>query len=113
MSIDLLELAADNHGEMLGDVVFVGRIARTLDSDPGAPPVRPIKDVDVIVEVATRSEFHDVEGDCVDSASMKTRRTVSSVANAPRQRADPRCDAVCSRILGFANRWQGRRFHMR
>ena len=62
MSIALLELAAETLGELLEEVVFVGGATMVLwITDPGAPPVRPTKDVDVVVEVATRSAFHDFE----------------------------------------------------
>jgi hypothetical protein len=62
LSIELLELAADGLGPLLDEVVFVGGATVTLwITDPGAPPVRPTKDVDVVVEVATRSAFHDFE----------------------------------------------------
>ncbi|MGH2839355.1 MAG: hypothetical protein ACRDKY_00850 [Solirubrobacteraceae bacterium] len=62
MSIELLELAAEALGELLEEVVFVGGATVVLwITDPGAPPVRPTADVDVVVEVATRSAFHDFE----------------------------------------------------
>ncbi|MGH2942386.1 MAG: hypothetical protein ACRDLN_06410 [Solirubrobacteraceae bacterium] len=60
MSVELLDLAADTLGELLDEVVFVGGATVVLwITDPGAPPVRPTKAVDVVVEVATRSAFHD------------------------------------------------------
>ena len=62
MSVELLELAAATLGELVDEVVFVGGATVTLwITDPGAPPVRPTKDVDVVVEVTTRSEFHAFE----------------------------------------------------
>jgi hypothetical protein len=51
MSIELLELAADALGPLLDEVVFVGGATITLwITDPGAPRVRPTKDVDAVVE---------------------------------------------------------------
>jgi len=59
VSLELLELAASALGELLGEVVFVGGPTVTLwITDPGAPPVRPTNDVDVVVEVATRTAFY-------------------------------------------------------
>ena len=75
MSIELLELAADGLGPLLDEVVFVGGATVTLwITDPGAPPARPTKDVDVVVEVATRSAFHDFEAGCDTAASRRTGR---------------------------------------
>ncbi|MGI9100537.1 MAG: hypothetical protein ACR2H2_18960 [Solirubrobacteraceae bacterium] len=69
MSIELLELAAVTLEDLLGEVVFLGGATVTLwITDPGAPPVRPTKDVDVVVDVTTRSGLHDFE------ASLRERR---------------------------------------
>lgn len=63
MSIELLELAADALGPLLDEVVFVGGATVTLwITDPGAPPVRPTKDVDVVVEYIA-SELRDLLAD--------------------------------------------------
>lgn len=62
MSIALLDLAAQDLKGLLDDVVFVG--AATVElwiSDPAVPPIRPTKDVDVVVEVTTRTEFYRFE----------------------------------------------------
>lgn len=55
----MLEAAAADLGPLTRDVAFLGGAAMVLwISDPGAPPVRPTRDVDVIVEVATRVEYY-------------------------------------------------------
>lgn len=62
MSIDLLERAGSTLRPVLGEVVFLGGATVTLwITDPGAPPVRATKDVDVVVEVTTRSAFYAFE----------------------------------------------------
>lgn len=108
MSIELLELAADALGELLEDLVFVGGATVTLwITDPGAPPVRPTKDVDVVVEVATRTAFHDFE------ARLRTRRFSEDQDDGVicrwRHHGGLILDAMPSdpSILGFANQWQG------
>lgn len=69
MSIDLLELAAGALGPLLDEVVFVGGATVTLwITDPGAPPVRPTKDVDgreeLVDEVAhAPADVRDYIGD--------------------------------------------------
>ncbi len=62
MSIDLLELAADALGGLLDEVVLLGGATVTLwITDPGAPPVRPTRDVDLMAEVTTRTGFYNFE----------------------------------------------------
>ena len=62
MNIELLELADSALGELVDQVVFVGGATVGLwITDPAAPPVRPTDDVDVVVEVATRSGFYGFE----------------------------------------------------
>jgi hypothetical protein len=108
VSLALLELAADALGPLLDEVVFVGGATVTLwITDPGAPPVRPTKDVDVVVEVATRGAFHDFE------ARLRERRFAEDQEDGVicrwRHPGGLILDAMPSGpgILGFDNRWQG------
>ena len=108
MSIELLELAAGELGPLADEVVFVGGATVTLwITDPGAPPARPTKDVDVLVEVATRAGFHDFE------ARLRARGFAEDQEEGVicrwRHRTGLVLDAMPAdaRILGFANRWQG------
>lgn len=107
MNIDLLEHAGTALGELVQDVVFVGGATIGLwISDPAAPPTRPTDDVDVVVEVATRSEFYDFE------ASLRAigfREDVQSgVICRWRHSNGLVLDVMPSRveILGFASEWQ-------
>lgn len=44
---------------LLGELVFVGgQVAELLVTDPAAVRVRPTDDVDVVVPVTTRTEYH-------------------------------------------------------
>jgi len=109
VSIDLLELAAADLGDLTAEVVFVGGATLVLwITDPGAPPLRPTKDVDAIVEVTTRSAYHDFEErlrarkfaeDQVDGVICRWRHRDSGLI----------LDAMPAdgSILGFDNRWQG------
>ena len=106
MSIELLERAADALADLLGEVVFVGGATVALwITDPGAPPPRPTKDVDVIVEVATRTAWHEFEArlrdhgfaeDQEDGVICRWRHSTLIL------------DAMPSKpgFLGFENRWQ-------
>jgi hypothetical protein len=108
VSIELLELAADALGELRDDVVFLGGATVTLwITDPAAPPLRPTRDVDVVVEVATRTAFHEFEAQL--RARLFTEDQEEGVICRWRHAGGLTLDAMPSdpTILGFANRWQG------
>lgn len=108
MSIALLETACAALGDLIGEVVFVGGATIELwITDPAAPEPRPTKDVDVIVEVATRREYN--------AFAQRLREH--------RFREDQQSGVICrwlhadgnlildamptdASILGFTNRWQ-------
>jgi hypothetical protein len=109
VSIELLEAASAALDDLLPEVIFVGGATMELwITDPGAPPVRPTKDVDVVVEVASRGAFYDFEArlrahgfreDQEDGVICRWRHNASDLI----------LDAMPSKasILGFENRWQG------
>jgi hypothetical protein len=108
MNIELLEVAVSALGELVDEVVFVGGATVGLwITDPAAPPVRSTDDVDVVVEVATRTQFHEFElklrtaGFSEDQASgvicRWRHRERGLILDAMPSRAD---------ILGFENEWQ-------
>jgi hypothetical protein len=109
LSVELLELAAQTLEPLLDEVVFLGGATLTLwITDPGAPPPRPTKDVDVVVEATTRSGFHAFEArlrslgfreDREDGVICRWRHDDSGLI-LDAMPADPA-------ILGFANVWQG------
>jgi hypothetical protein len=108
MNIELLELAAATLDDLLPEVAFVGGATVELwITDPGAPTVRATNDVDVVVEVTTRSEFqafedslrnHGFGPDLDDGIICRWRHRGNGLV----------LDAMPSEpdILGFANRWQ-------
>ena len=107
MNVELLELAAAALSDLLAEVVFVGGATVELwITDPGAPPVRPTQDVDVIVEVTTRSAFHEFE------AKLRVRSFSEDQEDGVicrwRHESGLILDAMPARggILGFENRWQ-------
>lgn len=107
MNIELLELAESALGVLVDDVMFVGGATIGLwISDPGAPPIRPTDDVDVVVEVATRSDFYDFEAKLRAAGFREDQE--SRVICRWRHRTGLILDAMPSRpeILGFDNEWQ-------
>lgn len=110
MSVDLLELGAETLGNLVSEVVFVGGATISLwITDPAAPPPRPTKDVDVIVEVATRADYQAFEerlraAEFADDGKVICRwrhRSNGLILDAMPTNAA---------LLGFENRWQRESF---
>jgi hypothetical protein len=107
VSIELLECAADALGPMLEEVVFVGGASIALwITNPAAPPPRPTKDVDVVIEVTTRLQYRQF------SKRMRARGFSEDMESDVICRwrhagMDLLLDAmpVDPDILGFANYW--------
>lgn len=108
MSIEQLEVGAAALGELLPEVVFVGAASIELwITDPAAPPVRPTRDVDVVVEVVTRSEFYAFEAR-LRAKGFSQDREDGVICRWRHRASDLILDAMPARadILGFENRWQ-------
>jgi predicted nucleotidyltransferase len=78
-------------------------------TDLGAPPPRPTKDVDVIVEVASRTEYHDFE-ERLRQAGFRDEGTV--ICRWIHRDSALVLDAMPTdaALLGFENRWQREAF---
>ena len=108
MNVELLDLAATALGELVDEVVFVGGATIELwITRPGAVDVRPTEDVDVVVEVTTRTAFHEFE------ARLRTRGFAEAqdsrvICRWRHRESSLVLDAMPARaaILGFENRWQ-------
>lgn len=108
MSTELLELAEAALGELVAQVVFVGGATVGLwITDPAAPPVRPTDDVDVVVEVTSRSQFYDFEAD-LRGAGFHEDQQSGVICRWRHRETGLILDAMPSRadILGFENTWQ-------
>jgi hypothetical protein len=102
-----LELAAELLGPLVDDLVFVGGATVHLWlTEPGAPPARPTEDVDVVCDVATRSEYYRLGRrlrergfqEAVDASVLCRWRTVEPRLVLDVMPSDPD-------ILGFSNPW--------
>jgi predicted nucleotidyltransferase len=108
VSIDLLERGASALGPLLNRVVFVGGATVTLwITDPGAPAPRPTKDVDVVVEVTTRSALHRFE-DELRGRGFRNDTESSVICRWRHDASDLILDAMPTTgdLLGFTNAWQ-------
>jgi predicted nucleotidyltransferase len=110
VSIDLLELGAAVLGDLTDEVVFVGGATVTLwITDPAAPPPRPTQDVDVIVEVATRADYHAFEERLRDAGFRDDGRVICRWRH-PATGLVLDAMPTDAELLGFENRWQREAF---
>ena len=108
MNIELLEVAAEALGDLLDDVMFVGGATIELWlTSPGTADVRPTEDVDVVVEVATRTAFHEFEAE-LRRRGFAEDQASKVICRWRHEELQLTLDAMPSRadILGFENRWQ-------
>jgi predicted nucleotidyltransferase len=108
----MVERIAQALGPLRERVVFLGGSATgLLITDPKAAPIRPTKDVDVIVEVATTGAYYQV-----DEAlrAQGFRNDTTEGAPSCRYRLDDLIlDAMPTdpAILGFTNQWYPEAIH--
>lgn len=111
MSIAMLERAAGDLEPFLDELAFVGGATIALwITDSGAPEPRATRDVDAVVEVASRLAWYRFE----DRLRRHGLRNDTSSSVICRWRAGSGEDEVLidllpgdAQILGFENRWQG------
>jgi len=105
-NIQILESAVELLDDLTAEMVFVGGCATgLLLTDPAAPPIRATQDVDVITEVASLAEYHQL--------SRRLRQKGFAEDQTP---GAPICRWVApgvvldvmptsEQILGFGNEW--------
>ncbi len=104
----MLLLAVDALEPLLEQIAFVGGCATgLLITDPAAPPVRATTDVDVIVEIASYTDFIELEGQL---EQLGLRRCTDPGAPICRwQTGAVKIDVMPTEtaVLGFSNIWYG------
>lgn len=105
VNIEMLSLVAQHLGSLREDVVFLGGCTTgLLLTDNAAPDVRPTTDVDLIVEVSLKHDYHHIEARMRDlgfqpdvGSGIPCRWVIDGliVDLMPTNEA----------ILGFSNRW--------
>lgn len=110
MSTVLLERAVRSLGALTDEVVFVGGATVPLwITNLTAPPPRPTKDVDVIVEVASRTRYYEFE-DRLREAGFRNDEEVICRWHHPEHELMLDAMPTEASLLGFENRWQRRSF---
>jgi hypothetical protein len=110
-NLKLLEAVVARLGSLVDEVVFLGGCATgLLLSDPAAPPLRVTRDVDVMVEVATLSDYHKFNQKLRKRGFTEDTRPKAPIC---RWRAeDLVLDVMPTKpeLLGFGNVWFARAF---
>jgi hypothetical protein len=105
-NIEMVKTVAHRLGDLRKDVVFLGgAVLGLLTTDPAASEARPTKDVDLIVDIASRAEYADLETKLRAAGFLSDR---SQDAPACRWLAgDVKVDVMPTdpALLGFGNRW--------
>jgi hypothetical protein len=110
-NIELLERAVDALGHLVADeVVFVGGATVALwATDPATAEFRPTDDVDVIVEITSRSDYYRFEGRLRDLDFVNDQKVICRFRHHPTNLVLDVMPTEAS-ILGFENRWQKEAF---
>ncbi|MBL3588499.1 MAG: hypothetical protein JMN24_01730 [gamma proteobacterium endosymbiont of Lamellibrachia anaximandri] len=104
-NVEILMSAVERLGSLADELVFVGGCATgLLITDPAAPPVRVTRDVDVITEVASRSDYYQL-GERLRSRGFVEDATSNVLCRWVSQEVILDVMPIDSDILGFSNRW--------
>jgi hypothetical protein len=105
-NIEILQIAVEGLGPIADEVVFLGGCATgLLITDPAAPPIRETNDVDVIVEVASRHDYHRLADRLRQRGFREDSRAGAPICRWLYRRVAVDVMPTESAILGFSNRW--------
>lgn len=105
-NVAMVEIVAARLGALRERVTFVGGCAAALlIPDPALPPLRPMRDVSVVVEVATPADYRRLEKIMAAGGFQRDFREGAPVCRW--RLGEGVLDLMPSdrNILGFANRW--------
>lgn len=105
-NVAMVEIVAARLGALREQVTFVGGCAAALlVPDPALPPIRPMRDVSVVIEVATLADYRRLEKDMAVGGFQRDFREGVPVCRW--RLGEGVLDLMPSdkNVLGFANRW--------
>jgi hypothetical protein len=108
-NIEMVKTVAHRLGDLREDVVFLGgAVLGLLITDPAASEARPTKDVDLIVDIASRAEYADLETKLRAAGFLNDRSQGAPVCRW--LAGDVKVDVMPTdpALLGFGNRWYAR-----
>lgn len=104
----MLLLAVKALTPLLDQIAFVGGCATgLLVTDPAAPPVRATTDVDVIVQIATYTDFIELERQLERLGLIRSNEPGDPICRW--QAGAVKIDVMPTepKVLGFSNKWYG------
>lgn len=105
-NLEQLRLAAQELQPLLGRLVFLGGCTTGLYiTDVASADVRPTKDVDVIVEVGSRTEYHAIESELRDLGFSQPMTEDCPICRWHKDSLVVDVMPTEPEILGFSNRW--------
>jgi hypothetical protein len=110
-NIEMLETAALDLKPLIHDTVFLGGAATgLLLTDPAAPPIRITYDIDVIIEVASLSAYHQFNEKLRKIGFLEDISPDAPICRWKKQNIILDVMPTNPEILGFGNRWFSKAF---
>lgn len=105
-NIDLLLLAVNQLGDLVNEMVFVGGCATgLLITDVAAPPIRATKDVDAIVQVATKADYYKLSERLREQGFVEDTSEGAPLCRWVTKNVTLDVMPTEAEILGFGNQW--------
>ncbi len=104
-NLTLLSIVARGLQSLKEKVVFVGGATIDLHMDPAAPESRPTDDVDCVVEIATRGQYHDFEEQLRKLGFAHPLGEKAPICRWKFQGVQVDVMPTKGAALGFSNRW--------
>jgi predicted nucleotidyltransferase len=102
----MVKLVAHRLDKLRDKVVFLGgAVTDFLITDPAAPSVRPTKDVDIIVEVASRRDYYDLRDHLVELGFKEDPEEGAPLCRWKIDDVTVDIMPTQGEILGFSNKW--------
>jgi len=107
--VELIEIVAAKLEELRNSVVFVGGATTTLlITDPAVTDIRPTKDIDVIVEVASFVKYTELEEQLRRKGFLNAPDTDAPICRWRVSGVLVDVMPTMTEILGFSNQWYQR-----
>lgn len=107
-NLAILELVVERLGPLAEDLVFLGGcVTGLLLTDPGAPPIRATRDVDVIAEIASLGEYHELSARLRGLGFQEDQSVGAPICRWTISGAVLDVMPTNSQLLGFGNEWYG------
>jgi len=106
INLEMIKIVAERVGDLREEIVFLGGASTCLlVTDPAAPEIRPTLDVDIIVEVASRLEYHKLEDTLRQLGFRQSNEPDDPICRWMVE--DVKVDVMPTDedILGFSNKW--------